>query len=99
MGMPSRVTIFRIAAVAILLLTGLELVACEVFSPATCEISGAPSDQKTDSGDACLCCCYHIVVITPLVFDPADETVALEPAPSLPFSSFESANIYHPPKV
>ena len=31
--MPSRITIFRIVAVAILLLTGVELIACEVVVP------------------------------------------------------------------
>jgi hypothetical protein len=97
--MPSRGTIFRIAAVIILLLTGVELVACEVFSHATCEISGAPSDQSSNSGDACLCCCFHIVVQTPLVFEPSEEAVALEVLPSIPFSSFESAGIYHPPRA
>ena len=97
--MPSRVTIFRIAAVTILLLTGAELVACEVFSPATCEISGAPGDKNTASGDACLCCCFHIVVSAPLVFERTDEVVALESHLPASHSSFESASIYHPPKV
>lgn len=31
--MPSRVTIFRVAAVVMLLLTGVELIACEVLCP------------------------------------------------------------------
>jgi len=97
--MPSRLTIFRIAAVIILLLAGVELVACDVFSHATCEISGAPSDQSTNSGDACLCCCIHIVVRTPLVFEPTEEAIALDHLPPIPFSSFESASIYHPPRA
>lgn len=104
--MPSRITIFRIAAVTILFLTGMELVACEVFSPATCEISRAPRDQNTgsqrtstDSGDACLCCCSHIVVRVPLVFKPTEEAVDLKPLPPIPVSSFESASVYHPPKA
>jgi hypothetical protein len=97
--MASQVTIFRIAAVIILLLTAVELIACEVFSPATCEISRAPGDQSTDSGDACLCCCFHIVVGTPLVFEPTEEAIALEALPPIAFSSFESASIYHPPRA
>jgi len=97
--MSSQRTIFRIAAVIILLLTGVELIACEVVSPATCEISGAPSGQSTDSGDACLCCCFHIVVKTPLVFEPAEEAMPLEPVSRILFSSFESPRIYHPPKA
>jgi len=97
--MPSRVTIFKIAAVAILLLTGVDLVACEVFSHATCEISGAPSGQSADSDDACLCCCFHIVVKTPLVFEPTEEAVALDPLPPIPSYSFESVSIDHPPRA
>ena len=97
--MPSRLTIFRFSAVIILLLTGVELIACEVVSPATCEISGAPGSQSPDSGDACLCCCSHVVVRVPLVFEPTEEAVALKPVPTVPFSSFEPASIYHPPKA
>lgn len=97
--MPSRLTIFRIAAVIILLLTGMELIACEVFSPATCEFSGVPSGQSTNSGDACLCCCSHIVVTVPLVFEPTEEAVALKPVAPVPFCSFEPTSIYHPPKA
>lgn len=96
--MSSRATIFRIAALAILLLTGAELIACEALSPATCEISGTSSDQGTDSGDACLCCCFHIVVRTPVTFGPAEDAVVLQPLPAIPFSSFESTAIYHPPR-
>jgi hypothetical protein len=97
--MHSRHTIFRIAAVIILLLTGVELVACEVFSHAACEFSGAPSGHSTHSGDDCLCCCFHIVVEAPLVFEPTEEAVVLETLPPIPFSSCESASIYHPPKA
>ena len=104
--MPSRLTIFRIAAVIILLLTGVELIACEVFSPAACEISGLPGGQSTNSqrtstnsGDACLCCCSHIVVRVPLVFEPTEEAVPLKPVLPVPFSSIEPASIYHPPKA
>ena len=98
-GMPSRLTIFRIAAVIILLLTGVELIACEVVSPATCEMSGAPGDQSTNSGDACLCCCFHIVVGTPLVFEPTDEVVVSESLQPFPLFSRESTSIYHPPRA
>jgi hypothetical protein len=90
---------FRIAAVFILLLTGVELIACEVISPATCELSGTSGDQSADSGDACLCCCFHIVIRTPLVFEPTEEAVALNTPPQIAFSSFEFAGIYHPPKA
>jgi len=97
--MPSRVAIFRIVAITILLLTGAELIACELSSEATCELSGSPGDHNLNSGDACLCCCVHVVVRTPIVIEPTQEAVALEPLPQLLFSSFESRIIYHPPKA
>ena len=97
--MPARVTVFRVAAVIILLLTGVELIACEVLSPATCEISGAPGDKNPDSGDACLCCCFHVVVVTPIVFETNPEVVALDPPPTVGVPSIESAGIYHPPRA
>lgn len=97
--MASRFTVFRIAAVIILLLSGVELIACEVVSPPACEISGAPGGQSTGSGDDCLCCCFHIVVRTPLVFEPTEEAIALDPLTPIPFSSFEAVSIYHPPKA
>ena len=98
-GMPSRLTIFRIAAVIILLLTGVELIACEVVSPATCEIFGAPGDQNTASGDACLCCCFHIVVQAPFVFETTHDVVIFESLQPPQFFSNESAGIYHPPRA
>ena len=97
--MSSRITSFRIAAVFILLLTGVEMVACELISPETCELFGAPSDQSTGTGDACVCCCFHIVVKAPFVFEPTEEAVTLEALPQIQFSSFESVNIYHPPRA
>lgn len=96
--MPSRATIFRIAAIAILLLTGGELIACEVLSPSACEISGAP-DQSPDPGDACLCCCFHIVVMTPIVIEPAAEVAPLDPPRAVQVPTIESVSIYHPPRV
>lgn len=96
--MPSRVTIFRIGAIVMLLLTGIELVACEVVSPAACELSGNQSAPTTDSGDQCLCCCSHIVVAAMIMIEPVAEAAALDPSPRVAFASFESVRIYHPPK-
>ena len=97
--MPSRATIFPIVAIGILLLTGVELIACEVFSPASCEISGVPDDRSPDPGDACLCCCFHIVVVTPIVFETNFEVAALDPPPTVRVPAIESTSIYHPPRA
>jgi hypothetical protein len=90
--------IFRIAAIAILLLTGAELLACEVFSPATCEIAGGTGERGTDSGDACFCCCFHVLVSAPLVFERTDDVAGVDVQLPVSHSSFEPARIYHPPK-
>jgi hypothetical protein len=97
--MPSRLTIFRIAAVLILLITGAGLVACEVVSPSTCELAGTQSGQTSEPGDACLCCCPHVVVKTPLVFEPLEATVSVVSLAAVPLLSLEPASIYHPPKA
>ena len=100
--MISRITVFRVVAVAILLLTALELFGCELISPTACEIAGIPSDggsSKPFDGDSCLCCCFHIVVsaqieLTP-TFDTAPTFVLAQCAPP----SAEASHIYHPPRV
>jgi hypothetical protein len=97
--MRPRLLLFRIAAVIILLITGVELVTCEVVNPAACEIAGAQGSQTPDSGDACLCCCAHVVVNAPITFEPLEKTVALVTVAAVPLHSLESASIYHPPKV
>lgn len=97
--MQPRLLVFRIAAVIILLVTGVELVTCEVVTPAACEIAGTPSSQTSDSGDACLCCCSHVVVNAPIVFEPLEKTVTLVTVAAIPLHSLEPASIYHPPQV
>lgn len=97
--MQSRLLVFRIAAVIILLITGVELVTCEVVTPAACEIAGAQGSQTSDSGDACLCCCSHVVVNAPIVFEPLEEAVVLVTVAAPPLHSLEPASIYHPPKA
>jgi hypothetical protein len=85
----------RFAAVLMLLLIGAGLVACEIVSPASCELAGgAPSD-----GDACLCCCYHVIAEVPISFDPGVEAVALAEPPAPHSASVATPDIYHPPKV
>ncbi len=100
--MPSRLKVFRAVAVAILLLIGAELFACELVSLATCEIVGVPNDSgssKPSDGDSCLCCCFHIFVSPQIVLTPTLDTapnfVLAQCAPP----SAESPHIYHPPRV
>lgn len=99
--MGARPATFRLAAVAILLLAGVELLACDLLSNPACEISRSLSADGSDDasgGDGCLCCCCHIVVSTPFVLAPAEETVwiAFLPEPEPP--SRQPAGIYRPPR-
>ena len=92
-------TIVRIVAIFLLLLTGVELVACELASPEACELTGGQGSGGADCSDACLCCCIHIVVTSPIAFDPSEVAVYFEPLPPVPFASLESAAVYHPPRA
>ncbi|MEX2264471.1 MAG: hypothetical protein WD696_21130 [Bryobacteraceae bacterium] len=100
--MPSRTATYRLASVAILLLVGVELFACEMVSPDTCEILGTsesrPSGQSSP-GDDCLCCCYHVIVVPPVTLALAE---IVSPAPEvfekIPIAA-EPHSIYHPPKA
>jgi hypothetical protein len=99
--MGARLAIFRLAAVAILLLAAADLLACDLLSNSACEISRSFSTDGCDdsSGDGgCLCCCCHIVVSTPFVLEPAEETVwiAFLPEPAPPCR--QPDGIYHPPR-
>lgn len=97
--MTSRDSIFRFVALALLLFSGVELVACEALSPGTCEAFGSSTSQHPDCTRACLCCCLHIVVTQPVVVDPCVEAVPLAAPRPLAYSSIESSAIYHPPKT
>lgn len=96
----SRIAIFRLAAVALLLLTGAELFACEILTPDNCESFGFPgggSPEKPDDG--CICCCTHIVVVSPMTLTPRAERVSTVVLVELWTPTRESSAIYHPPRV
>ena len=97
--MRSWSVVVRVMAVFLLLLTGAELFACELISPANCELAGsANGDGGSKSGDDCLCCCTHVVIERPVVFIPV-ELVSFEPgeSPAVEPAS-QPQSIYHPPK-
>jgi len=102
LGMFSRLLIYRMVAVVILLLAGVELIACEVLSPATCEIAGAPGDggsSRPADGDDCLCCCFHIVVSAQITLTPTFDTARAIVLAQFDPPSAEAPHIYHPPRV
>ncbi len=100
--MPSRITVFRAIAVAILLLTGVELIACELMSPESCELTGIPGDGGTSQapeGDSCLCCCFHIVVSPKIELTPTIDSAPTFVLAQCNPPSAETPHIYHPPRV
>jgi hypothetical protein len=100
--MSCRPGICRLVATLVLLLAGMELLACDLIAPRTCELQTA-SDHSGDSGevsgDDCLCCCSHVVPARTFRL-AAMEGVA--PAdicgPSGRFFLIET-RIYHPPRA
>lgn len=96
--MPDRRTVFRIAAIVMLLLTGVELFACEMLFPNGCEPQGQHGSQQTQPDDCCLCCCRHVVAVHPMPLDQRQAVVAglVAPEPGRPES--RPSRIYHPPK-
>ena len=56
-------TVARVIALCLLMLTGFELVACEVLPDSICELNGSPLDAPQSGDDNCLCCCFHVIPV------------------------------------
>src|SRR5438270_6314604 len=64
-------TVRRMVTLLILLMAATEIFACPLISPDSCILSAqthtsGDSDEGC-SGDGCLCCCTHIVIVAPVV--------------------------------
>ena len=94
----------RIVALGLLLLTGFEVLGCDLTSPGYCKLSaahrGTGSTQGAgDSDDTCLCCCTHYVAPQPMQlveFAILGVPPVLVPAPS---PLLEPSRILHPPRA
>jgi hypothetical protein len=92
--------LYRVAAVLMLLLTGAELVACEMIAPDRCESFGFPADNPNSTGDDnCICCCTHILIAEPVSLKACAEVVAIAEYPALAPPESEPPSIYHPPRA
>lgn len=59
----------RLVTVFVLLMAATEICACQLISPDSCIFSTHHTTNDSDegaSGDGCLCCCAHIVVVAPV---------------------------------
>jgi hypothetical protein len=94
-------TIRLVFTVLLLLMAATEIFACELISPDACIFSShsTPDSTEGSSGDGCLCCCAHIVVVAPIV--PLASLGFISRA--VPFDEiqtpeFRSTDIEHPPR-
>ena len=96
----TRAALFRLMALLLLLVTGAEVFACEMIEPEQCESFESPgSTGGAPSGDNCICCCTHVVVIAPFALAPVSEGVTEVTPIGHPKPKYQSFSIYHPPKV
>lgn len=96
----TKTSIFRLAAVLILLLTGVELFACEVLEPGQCESFGYPQDGLPEGDDDnCICCCAHIIVTGIARLESTAELVSIVEPEAAPKAERTAASIYHPPRI
>lgn len=96
----SRSHIFRLAAVLLLLLMGVELIACEVLAPEQCESFGYPSGQQSQKvDDNCICCCAHIVLASFVPLAVTAGVVRVLDPEDPPKPEYQSSSVYHPPRA
>lgn len=99
--MVNRSTARRVVTVLVLLMAATEIFACQFISPDSCIFSTHTTNDSNEggSGDGCLCCCAHIVVVRP--FSPPVSFVFISRA--VPFEEIQtpdlrSIDIEHPPR-
>lgn len=99
--MAHRSTVRRVITLLLLLMAATEIFACQLISPDTCIFSSHSTNDSDEggSGDGCLCCCAHIVVVAPAVGLVALGFVSLP----LPFENIQAPavppnRIEHPPR-
>lgn len=96
--MSRRRHVFILAAIALLLAAGTDLLIVDVFSSVRCDGSEPGSSEQLPD-DECFCCCAHIVMPVPPVAVPeqALELVQFIAEPDL--LKPEPAHVYHPPRI
>lgn len=94
-------TVRLVSTILLLLIAATEIFACELVSPDACIFSSHSTSDSTEggSGDGCLCCCAHIVVVAPIV--PLASLGFISRA--VPFEDiqtpeFRPIDIEHPPR-
>jgi len=99
--MASRPTMRRVVTLLVLLLAATEIFACELISPDSCIFSShsTPDTSEGGSGDGCLCCCAHIVVVPPVTpLATLGFVSSAVPFDEVQVPEFRSIAIEHPPR-
>lgn len=81
------------------MLTGFELLACEVLPGSICELNGSPLDLPQAGDDNCLCCCSHIIPVVVNPPAPLTAYVYMEPLPESQPPSRYVPSIDLPPRA
>jgi hypothetical protein len=82
------------------LFAAVEILACDDLPNSDCNISYQQDQgQPQGSCDNCLCCCAHMVVVQPLIFEPRKTVVPAPPEESVQQPLFAPSNIDHPPQL
>jgi hypothetical protein len=91
---------FRCTAMFLVLFAAVEILACDLLPNSDCYISHRQDPGQTQqSGDNCLCCCAHMVVVNPLVFEPEEIVVPAPPEESVQEPLYAPSHIDHPPQL
>jgi hypothetical protein len=91
---------FRCTAMFLVLFASVEILACDLLPNSDCAISHLQDKgQPQDSGDNCLCCCAHMVVVKPLIFEPHETVIPAYPEESVQQPLDAPSHIDHPPQL
>jgi hypothetical protein len=92
----------RSAAAVILFIAAFEIFGCALCSGDTCELQGTmthQSHQTSRSGDQCLCCCGHLMVVSAIHVEPVTIVTPAAPAEPTQPTIERHAPVYHPPRA
>jgi hypothetical protein len=94
---------FYFTAMSLLLFMAAQVVACDILHSDNCYISSQSQSPDRHSGDAsgdnCLCCCQHVAVTQPLVFEPRETIVAALSKEMIQQPLVAPSRIDHPPRL
>jgi len=95
----SRINLFRVAAVLLLLLGAVEVYACDMADACVTSASGQNSDCDQPSGDNCLCCCHHVVPAVVVTLEAVEYVCDGTPPAPLAHTASLALPIDHPPQL